>query len=64
MAKKHEKMADQRKDFLHKLSRRIVDKNQVIMARIKTVTSTQASTYGCWPTDNHSGRGLPDELGP
>ncbi|WP_251131696.1 transposase [Exiguobacterium sp. S3] len=43
MAKKHEKMANQRKDFLHKLSRRIVDKNQVIMARIVTVTSTRAS---------------------
>ncbi len=31
MAKKHEKIANQRKDFLHKLSRRIVDKNQVIV---------------------------------
>ncbi|WP_214695699.1 IS200/IS605 family element RNA-guided endonuclease TnpB [Exiguobacterium sp. s160] len=31
VAKKHEKIANQRKDFLHKLSRRIVDKNQVIV---------------------------------
>ena len=31
LAKKHEKIANQRKDFLHKLSRRIVDENQVIV---------------------------------
>ena len=31
LAKKHEKIANQRKDFLHKLSKRIVDENQVIV---------------------------------
>ncbi|WP_353806721.1 RNA-guided endonuclease TnpB family protein [Exiguobacterium sp.] len=31
LAKKHEKIANQRKDFLHKLARRIVDENQVIV---------------------------------
>ncbi|MCT4787671.1 transposase, partial [Exiguobacterium aestuarii] len=31
LAKRHEKIANQRKDFLHKLSRRIVDENQVIV---------------------------------
>ena len=31
LAKKHEKIANQRKDFLHKLSRRLVDENQVIV---------------------------------
>ena len=31
LAKKHEKIANQRQDFLHKLSRRIVDENQVIV---------------------------------
>nr|WP_237738008.1 transposase [Exiguobacterium antarcticum] len=28
LAKKHEKIANQRQDFLHKLSKRIVDENQ------------------------------------
>ena len=37
LAKKHEKIANQRKDFLHKLSRRIVDENQVIV--VETLTS-------------------------
>ncbi|MDX5980453.1 IS200/IS605 family element RNA-guided endonuclease TnpB [Exiguobacterium profundum] len=31
LAKRHEKIANQRQDFLHKLSRRIVDENQVIV---------------------------------
>nr|WP_214701353.1 MULTISPECIES: RNA-guided endonuclease TnpB family protein [unclassified Exiguobacterium] len=31
LAKRHEKIANQCKDFLHKLSRRIVDENQVIV---------------------------------
>ena len=31
LAKKHEKIANQRKDFLHKLSKQIVDENQVIV---------------------------------
>lgn len=31
LARKHEKIANQRKDFLHKLSKRIVDENQVIV---------------------------------
>ncbi len=31
LAKKHEKIANQRQDFLHKLSKRIVDDNQVIV---------------------------------
>lgn len=31
VAKQHEKIANQRKDFLHKLSRRIIDENQVIV---------------------------------
>ena len=31
LAKKHEKIAHQRQDFLHKLSKRIVDDNQVIV---------------------------------
>ena len=31
LAKKHEKIANQRMDFLHKLSKRIVDENQVIV---------------------------------
>ncbi|WP_214724713.1 IS200/IS605 family element RNA-guided endonuclease TnpB [Exiguobacterium sp. s143] len=31
LAKKHEKIANQRRDFLHKLSKRIVDENQVIV---------------------------------
>ncbi|WED55753.1 IS200/IS605 family element RNA-guided endonuclease TnpB [Exiguobacterium profundum] len=31
LAKKHEKIANQRKDFLHKLSKRTVDENQVIV---------------------------------
>lgn len=31
LAKKHEKIANQRKDFLNKLSKRIVDENQVIV---------------------------------
>ena len=30
VAKEHEKIANQRKDFLHKLSKRIIDENQVI----------------------------------
>ncbi|WP_031421925.1 IS200/IS605 family element RNA-guided endonuclease TnpB [Exiguobacterium sp. NG55] len=37
LAKKHEKIANQRQDFLHKLSRRIVDENQVIV--VETLTS-------------------------
>ena len=31
VAKQHEKIANQRKDFLHKLSKRIIDENQVIV---------------------------------
>ncbi|TCI36236.1 transposase [Exiguobacterium sp. SH4S7] len=31
LAKKHEKVANRRRDFLHKLSRRIVDENQVVV---------------------------------
>ncbi|WP_214706798.1 MULTISPECIES: RNA-guided endonuclease TnpB family protein [unclassified Exiguobacterium] len=31
LAKKHEKVANRRNDFLHKLSRRIVDENQVVV---------------------------------
>jgi len=31
LAKKHERITNQRKDFLHKLSKRIVDENQVIV---------------------------------
>ncbi len=31
VAKQHEKIANQRKDFLHKLSKRVVDENQVIV---------------------------------
>ncbi|WP_459783827.1 RNA-guided endonuclease TnpB family protein, partial [Alkalibacterium sp. s-m-22] len=31
IAKKHEKMANQRKDFLHKLTKKITDENQVIV---------------------------------
>ncbi|WP_214882535.1 MULTISPECIES: IS200/IS605 family element RNA-guided endonuclease TnpB [unclassified Exiguobacterium] len=31
LARRHEKIANQRKDFLHKLSKRIVDENQVIV---------------------------------
>ncbi|WP_438802340.1 RNA-guided endonuclease TnpB family protein [Exiguobacterium aurantiacum] len=31
MAKKHEKVRNRRHDFLHKLSRRIVDENQVVV---------------------------------
>jgi len=31
LAKKHEKIVNQRKDFLHKLTKRIVDENQVIV---------------------------------
>lgn len=31
VAKKHEKIANQRKDFLHKLSHKIIDENQVIV---------------------------------
>uniref|UniRef100_UPI001BE70373 RNA-guided endonuclease TnpB family protein n=1 Tax=unclassified Exiguobacterium TaxID=2644629 RepID=UPI001BE70373 len=38
LAKKHEKIANQRKDFLHKLSRRIVDENQVIV--VETLKSS------------------------
>lgn len=30
VAKQHEKIANQRKDFLHKLSKRLIDENQVI----------------------------------
>ncbi|WP_269317506.1 IS200/IS605 family element RNA-guided endonuclease TnpB [Exiguobacterium sp. KJ 601] len=37
LAKKHEKIANQRQDFLHKLSRRTVDENQVIV--VETLTS-------------------------
>ncbi|WP_214733558.1 IS200/IS605 family element RNA-guided endonuclease TnpB [Exiguobacterium sp. s154] len=37
LAKRHEKIANQRQDFLHKLSRRIVDENQVIV--VETLTS-------------------------
>ena len=36
-AKKHEKIANQRKDFLHKLSKKITDENQVIV--IETLSS-------------------------
>jgi len=32
LARQHEKVADKRQDFLHKLSRRLVDENQVIYA--------------------------------
>ena len=38
LAKKHEKIANQRKDFLHKLSDRITDENQVIV--IETLRSS------------------------
>ena len=31
VAKQHEKIANQRKDFLHKLSKRLIDENQVIV---------------------------------
>ena len=31
VAKQHEKIANQRKDFLHKLSKRIIDENQVVV---------------------------------
>ena len=37
LAKKHEKIANQRKDFLHKLSKKITDENQVIV--IETLSS-------------------------
>lgn len=37
VAKKHEKIANQRKDFLHKLSKQITDENQVIV--IETLSS-------------------------
>ena len=37
VAKKHEKIANQRKDFLHKLSKKITDENQVIV--IETLSS-------------------------
>ena len=37
VAKKHEKVANQRKDFLHKLSKKITDENQVIV--IETLSS-------------------------
>ncbi len=37
VAKKHEKIANQRKDFLHKLSKKITDENQVIV--IETLVS-------------------------
>ena len=38
LAKKHEKIANQRKDFLHKLSNQITDENQVIV--IETLRSS------------------------
>jgi putative transposase len=38
LAKKHEKIANQRKDFLHKLSNKITDENQVIV--IETMRSS------------------------
>jgi putative transposase len=38
LAKKHEKVANQRKDFLHKLSNQITDENQVIV--IETLRSS------------------------
>ena len=31
LAKQHEKIANQRKDFLHKLSKRMIDENQIIV---------------------------------
>lgn len=37
LAKKHEKIANQRKDFLHKLTKQITDENQVIV--IETLSS-------------------------
>lgn len=37
VAKKHEKIANQRKDFLHKLTKKIADENQVIV--IETLSS-------------------------
>lgn len=37
VAKKHEKIANQRKDFLHKLTKKITDENQVIV--IETLSS-------------------------
>ncbi|GAA0358592.1 hypothetical protein GCM10008932_09140 [Alkalibacterium iburiense] len=37
VAKKHEKIANQRKDFLHKLTKKITDENQIIV--IETLSS-------------------------
>lgn len=45
VAKQHEKIANQRKDFLHKLSKRLIDENQVICLEDLKVKNMMKNHY-------------------
>jgi putative transposase len=45
LARQHEKVANQRKDFLHKLSRRLVDENQVLAVEDLNVKNMQRNHH-------------------
>jgi Probable transposase. len=56
VAKVHGKIANTRQDFLHKISRELVDENQVIVVEnlcIKGLARTKLakSVFGCWIWD-------------
>ena len=45
LAQQHEKVANQRKDFLHKLSKQLIDENQIIAIETLNIKSMQKNHY-------------------